>query len=183
MEEDSQEFENGGSRNRRQVWAWYALSLGLVCADQLTKLSAVAGLQDGPTYVLPFLALRLACNTGAAFSILQGLSGLLAVVGVVFGAYFGWLIWTLRARDRVLGIVYSLILAGAVGNVIDRIARGCVVDFVHVHYGWFNFPVFNLADSAITIGAVTWLVWLLADALSGHVRKRACAPPTVGDRP
>ena len=164
---EGSEIHNAPSSDRRHVKVWYLFAAGLLVVDQLTKLASVAALDQSPMYLLPFLTLRLACNTGAAFSILQGYSGLLAVVGVMFGMYFSWLLWILPAKDRVMGVVYSLILAGALGNVVDRIFRGCVVDFIHVHYGWFNFPVFNVADSAITIGAATWLVWLLVETVKG----------------
>ena len=152
--------------NRQDFWrpaGWYTACSLIVLADQLTKFGSLNSLQDAPVNLLPFLTLRLACNTGAAFSMLQGYGPLLILVGVAFGIYFAWQIWKLQAGERVLGCVYSLILAGAVGNVIDRTIRGCVVDFVHVHYAWFNFPVFNLADSAITVGATIWFLWLVRD--------------------
>lgn len=67
------------------------------------------------------------------------------------------------------GASYGLVLAGALGNLTDRLIHECVVDFIHVHYGWFNFPVFNVADSAITVGAAGWIGLLAVDML----RRRA----------
>ena len=157
---------------------WFSLGLLIVLADQSSKYASLDTLQDAPLDLLPFLTLRLACNSGAAFSMLEGYGSLLTFVGVVFGIYFAWQIWKLKPGERVLGLVYCLILAGAVGNVVDRTIRGCVVDFVHVHYGWFNFPVFNLADSAITVGATTWFLWLVWDI---YVTKKRAVPPTVED--
>lgn len=63
------------------------------------------------------------------------------------------------------GAAYGLVLAGALGNLTDRLIHECVVDFIHVHYGWFNFPVFNVADSAITVGAAGWIGLLAVDML------------------
>ncbi len=70
------------------------------------------------------------------------------------------------------GASYGLVLAGALGNLADRLMHGCVVDFIHVHYGWFNFPVFNVADSAITIGAAGWIALVVGDAWRRRVSRR-----------
>lgn len=133
----------------------------IVLVDQVTKYLAVTQLMDGPFYVLPFLTFRYFCNTGAAFSILQDYTHFLTVVGLIFVGYFSFEIWRLRkvAQPPTFFVcALALILAGAGGNVIDRAMIGCVVDFVHVHYGWFNFPIFNIADSAVCIGAVCWII-------------------------
>lgn len=114
-----------------------------------------------PTPILPFLSLTLACNTGAAFSILEGYGEALAVLGILMAGFFIYAIARLPQDRRMEGYAFSLILAGAIGNVIDRLMRGCVVDFVHLHHGGWNFPIFNLADSAITIGAGLWILSLL----------------------
>ena len=133
----------------------------ILVLDQLTKYLATLHLLDGAIGILPFLTFRYFCNTGAAFSILQDFTGFLILVGVVFVVYFGWEIWRLRKLEWVppfLVLALTLILAGAGGNLIDRVANGCVVDFIHVHYGWFNFPIFNIADMAVCIGASSWLL-------------------------
>ena len=110
---------------------------------------------------MPFLSLRYFCNSGAAFSILQDFTGFLTFVGVAFVVYFSWEIWRLRKVEKppmlYVGAL-TLILAGASGNLIDRVLQGCVVDFIHVHYGWFNFPIFNVADASVCIGAVSWII-------------------------
>ena len=124
----------------------------IVVVDQYTKYVATAELLDGAVSVLPFLSFRYFCNTGAAFSILQGFTHFLTFVGVAFVIYFSWEIWRLRRIEKppVLFVAaLTLILAGAGGNLIDRALQGCVVDFIHLHYDWFNFPIFNVADSAV----------------------------------
>ena len=141
--------------------AWFAVSIAVVALDQLTKFVFVTLLADGPIAVFSFFTLRLACNSGAAFSILQGYTELLAVVGILFSAFFTYEIWRLDRSSTVMGIAYSLLLAGAVGNSIDRVAVGCVTDFIHLHYGSFSYPVFNVADTAITCGVTIWIIVLL----------------------
>ncbi len=111
--------------------------------------------------VLPFLTFRYFCNTGAAFSILQGFTTFLTIVGSLIVIYFGWEIWRLRQFKNPLAfyvLALTLIMGGAGGNLIDRVMYGCVVDFIHFNYGWFNFPIFNVADSAVCIGAACWIL-------------------------
>ena len=149
----------------RGAWFWYALAAAVLAADQASKRVALDNLVFGASVdVLPFLSWTLTCNTGAAFSMLQGYGWLLAVVAAVVSAYLAFEIWRMASTTRgfrLEGLAYSLIMAGALGNLVDRLTRACVVDFVHVHYGWFNYPVFNVADSAITVGAAVWIGLLL----------------------
>ena len=142
----------------------YLLTAGVLVLDQATKRLALQTLDHGYSVdVLPFLSWTLVFNTGAAFSLFQGFGGVIAVIGLAVSIYLIVAIW--RLRDRWLeGVAYALMLAGALGNLTDRLLHGKVVDFVHVHYGWFNFPVFNVADSAITVGAATWILLLLVEA-------------------
>ena len=135
----------------------------LVVADQITKQLALLYLAAGPLTVLPFLSLHLACNTGAAFSMLQGYSWLFSIVALVFSGYFCYRIWHLTRGAFLEGWSYTLILSGAVGNLLDRLTHGCVIDFVHFHYLSFGFPVFNLADTCITFGAAAWIVLMYLD--------------------
>ena len=150
------------------AWRWYAVALAVVAADQAAKWVAIAFLApNGMVFVLPFLSWTFACNTGAAFSLFQGFSELLAVLAAVVAAYLVVAIW--RWRDGWLeAAAYALVLGGAVGNLADRLLHGCVVDFVHLHYGWFNFPVFNVADSAITVGVCCWIGCILLGSRSGQ---------------
>ncbi|MEJ2513945.1 MAG: signal peptidase II [Gammaproteobacteria bacterium] len=139
-------------------WLW--LSAIIVAVDQLTKWAILVRMElHDRIELLPVLGITRMHNTGAAFSFLADASGwqrwffiILALVVTVLVAF--WL-KKLPARGKGwLAFGLALIVGGAVGNVIDRIAHGYVVDFISVHYkGWF-YPAFNVADSAITVGAI-----------------------------
>ncbi|MCY3885907.1 MAG: signal peptidase II [Gammaproteobacteria bacterium] len=156
---------------------WIVLSLFVLALDQVSKMLAVDMLSFTPTQLLPFLSLTLACNTGAAFSIFEGHSEILAALGIFFAIFFVFLIIRLPENRRLEGLAYSLILAGAVGNVIDRLTRGCVVDFIHVHWNQWSFPIFNLADSAITIGAALWIFSLMRSRAESDSHKKDSGTP------
>ena len=144
---------------------WYFLAGGVLALDQATKWIVLGNLVRGDSIgVLPFLSWTLTCNTGAAFSMFQGYSWVFAVAAVVVSAFLIFEISRLKS-GWLEGASYGLVLAGALGNLTDRLIHECVVDFIHVHYGWFNFPVFNVADSAITVGAAGWIGLLAADMI------------------
>lgn len=131
--------------------------------DQLTKWSALNNLQLGvPESVLPFMNWLLLFNPGAAFSFLAQSSGwqrwFFTVLGLAASAY---ILWLLRKSldDKMLCWALSLILGGALGNVLDRIMYGAVVDFIDLHYANWHWPAFNIADSAICIGAAL-IIWV-----------------------
>jgi signal peptidase II len=157
---------DGSSLPRRSGWLVAAIVLlivvGVVVLDQVTKTWAVRELADGPVEVAGSdVAFRLSRNSGGAFSLFQGFTPLLAVLAIVLAVV---LVRALhRTRDPLVLVALALILGGALGNLIDRLARspgflrGEVVDFVDVG----RFPVFNVADSAITIGAVLLFVAVL----------------------
>lgn len=137
-------------------WRWLALSLTVVVLDQATKSWVLAHFRPGETLeLLPVLSLVLAFNSGAAFSFLAGAGGWQRwlFVGLALAATV-MIVWMLRRGGRAIYATgLALILGGAVGNVWDRLALGKVVDFVLVHYAGWHFPAFNVADSAITVGA------------------------------
>ncbi len=144
---------------------WLAIAFVVVVLDQATKALIVArfALGDSVT-VTPFLNIVRAHNTGAAFSFLAGASGWQRWFFVILGAVAAVAIVVLLARhggQRLFAWALALILGGALGNVIDRLLHGHVVDFIQVHYAGWYFPSFNVADSAITLGAVC----LIADEL------------------
>lgn len=136
-----------------------AVAAAIVAADQLTKEWALRALDDGPIDLVWTLRLRLAFNTGTAFSIAAGRG---AVVGLVAIAVVLVMIWMGRAvASRLGGLALGLVLGGALGNLADRAFRsgdgflgGAVVDFVDLQW-W---PVFNLADSAIVVGAFALII-------------------------
>lgn len=148
-----------------------AIVVGVVVLDQATKIWAVERLAGGPIDVLgDDVELRLSRNSGGAFSIFQGFTPLLALLAVLLTVILVRAVT--RAQDRLTLVGLALVLGGALGNLVDRIARspgflrGEVVDFVGVG----SFPTFNVADSAITIGAVLLLIAVLRapDADSGE---------------
>ncbi len=156
-------------------WRWLPLTAGVIVLDQFTKLQIVKHLQLYERIeVLPVLDITRLHNTGAAFSMLAGESGwqrwFFALLALAVGAAIIVWLGRLKARSQwLLSCSLSLILAGALGNLTDRLRLGHVIDFVHVHWGDAYFAAFNVADSAITIGAGL----LLLDALLESRRARA----------
>jgi signal peptidase II len=136
---------------------WLGLSLAVFIADQFTKVLILGYYRLGDsTYVTSFFNVVRAHNTGAAFSFLAGASGwqrwFFTAVGVAAAVFIVWMLRS-HAGQRLFSFALALILGGAIGNVVDRLMHGYVVDFVQLHWrGWY-FPAFNVADSAITIGA------------------------------
>ena len=155
-------------------WLW--VSVVVLILDQCTKLLADALLGAYQSLeLLPFLALRKAYNYGAAFSFLGDASGwqrwfFIILALVVIGILVAWL-RRLPASDTRTRVALVLILGGAAGNVIDRLVYGYVIDFIDVFYGSWHWPTFNIADSAISVGAFL----LILDAFLGH--KKASSTP------
>jgi len=137
---------------------WLLLAAVVVAADLWTKALATDQLDYGvPVEILPVFNLTLQHNTGAAFSFLSDAGGwqrwFFSGIAIVVGLFLlGWLL-RLPAGQKTLAASLSLILGGAMGNLWDRLQLGYVVDFISVHYHDYYFPAFNIADSAITIGA------------------------------
>ena len=132
----------------------------VVLADQLTKWWAVDRLVSGPVHVLWRLDFALSYNTGSAFSLFQGATGVIVAVAVALVAVLLVLVW--RAPTLGRAAILGLILGGALGNLVDRFFRGlhgAVVDFVDFHF----FPSFNVADSCITVGCLLLVITLLRE--------------------
>jgi signal peptidase II len=153
--------------------AWLVVSALIVAADQLSKAYITRHFGEFEfTTVLPILDITRMHNVGAAFSFLASASGwqrwlFIGLAVTVSLAIVVWL-WRLpRGTHRLLSGGLALVLGGAVGNVIDRIRLGHVIDFIHFHWDRAYFPAFNVADSAITVGAAC----LLLDALFDSKRK------------
>ena len=137
---------------------WFALALGLMLIDQLTKQAVLLAFRTGERLpVIPGLFdLTLLFNRGAAFSLLADAGGwqrwFFIGIGIAATLFIGWMLWR-HGSQKLFSFALALILGGAIGNVIDRVMRGEVVDFLLFYWRGWHFPAFNVADSAITIGA------------------------------
>jgi signal peptidase II len=159
----------------RKLAPWYALALLLVVLDQLSKYWVSTSLRYGEARAYAgFFNLVLAHNQGAAFSFLAGAGGwqrgffiAIALVAIVVIS----VLLARHAADKLFCLALALILGGAIGNVIDRIVLGYVVDFLDFHVAGWHWPAFNLADSAITVGALL----LVADSLRPGTRRAGAA--------
>jgi len=147
------------------LFVWLGMALVVLLADQFTKVLIIGSFQLGDSQtVTGFFNLVRVHNSGAAFSFLSSASGwqrwFFTAIGV--GAA-GFIVWLLRshADQRLFCFALALVLGGAVGNVIDRLLWGYVIDFLDFHWDWLaplfyqgHFPAFNIADSAISVGTV-----------------------------
>ena len=154
---------------------WLGISVAVVLLDQLTKYFIERGFSLHEVMeITPFFNLVLVYNRGAAFSLLSDAAGWQRelFVAIAVGACV-WIVWLLRKHsgDTLFCLGLSLILGGAIGNVIDRLLVGAVVDFLDVHAYGYHWPAFNVADSAISCGAVL-LVW---DALRGKKPEKSAS--------
>jgi len=152
---------------------WLLLSAVVVLLDLYTKQLAMQHLElYRPNAVFSWLNFTLAHNTGAAFSFLASSGGwqrwfLSAVAVIIVAVLLVWL-WRLPHRARLLPSALSLVIGGAIGNLIDRIRFGYVVDFIDVHYAGWHWPAFNLADSAIVVGVILLLLDSLIPSRRPH---------------
>ena len=159
--------------NRGRAASWLLLSAFIVLADQLSKMYIAGHYLDFEfTRILPVLDITCMHNVGAAFGFLASASGwqrwvFIGLAAVVSIGITIWLLKLPRGTHSLLAAGLALVLGGAVGNVIDRIRLGYVIDFIHFHWERAYFPAFNVADSAITVGAAC----LLLDALFEARRK------------
>lgn len=136
---------------------WLALALVILAADQLTKTLILSHYRLGDsTMVTSFFNIVRAHNPGAAFSFLAGASGwqrwFFTGIGVAATLVILWMLKS-HAGQKLFSFALACILGGAVGNVVDRMMHGYVVDFLDFHWAGWHFPAFNIADSGITIGA------------------------------
>jgi len=151
--------------------AWFGLALAIIAADQLVKWLVLSRFEPGvPLAVTGFFNLVLVFNRGAAFSFLADAGGwqtpLLAGFALVAAAVVSVLL-VRNPQRRLLCLALALVLGGALGNLIDRLRFGHVVDFLDFHAFGAHWPAFNVADSAITVGALL----LFLDTFLPHARK------------
>ena len=135
----------------------YGLSIALlvIILDQATKQVVLAGVATGEVReVLPFFNLVLVWNRGVSFGMFGSASVPWLLSGIALAVVVGLLVWLRRTDNGLVALGLALVIGGALGNVIDRIRFGAVIDFLDFHaFGW-HWPAFNLADSAICVGAV-----------------------------
>lgn len=180
----SQTIEKHASKPLSPVVAflpWIALPLGIIVLDQLLKALMVMWI--GPDadrhevdVVGDSVGFAYVENTGAAFGIMSSATSVLAGLSLVIAAGGVYMLWREHQRDPVATLAIGLVVGGALGNVIDRIYRGYVVDFVAVG----SFPRFNLADSAITIGVFLLLIAMVRDSRQQQSRTQEGIESTDG---
>ena len=142
-------------------WLW--LSLLAVILDQVSKLAIDSSMQLHQSIaIMPYFNLTYVHNTGAAFSFLSEAGGwqrwfFAGLALVISGVIAVWLA-RLKQHETLLAVALSLVLGGAIGNLIDRLAYGYVIDFLDVYYQTWHWPAFNIADSAITLGVILMLL-------------------------
>ncbi|WP_326533263.1 signal peptidase II [Pseudorhodoferax sp.] len=142
---------------RPRWWPWLLLAAAIFVADQWTKQWILDRYQHGDaTVITSFFNIVRAHNPGAAFSFLAGASGwqrwFFTAIGVGAAVFIVWLLRA-HAGQRLFSLALAMILGGAIGNVVDRLQHGYVVDFLDFHWAGWHFPAFNIADSGITVGA------------------------------
>jgi len=142
---------------------WLGLSLLAVLLDQLSKLWVAHDMQLYQSInVMPYVNLTYVHNTGAAFSFLSEAGGwqrwFFATLAIVISTVIAVWLSRLKAHETLMAVSLSLVLGGAIGNLIDRLAYGYVIDFLDIYVQSWHWPAFNIADSAITLGVVLMLL-------------------------
>lgn len=145
----------------RTLGLGFLLGLAILVGDQVTKWLVVEALADGPNVeVTSFFNLVLVGNRGISFGVLNSGAAhnrwLLSGLAILIGA--GLLVWLVRERRALPRLAIFAVLGGALGNLIDRLRLGYVVDFLDFHVGTYHWPAFNVADSAIVVGAILLLI-------------------------
>ena len=148
---------------------WYLVAVLVIALDQFTKWLASDALSLGEqVQVLWFLRWVLWHNDGMAFSLMSGLGGwqrwFFVAVAIGFAGFIVYELRRLPLADWVQGLAYGLILGGALGNMIDRLVAGYVVDFILLHWRDYYFPAFNVADAALSCGAALWVGCMIRDS-------------------
>lgn len=153
-------------------WLW--LSLVLLLLDQATKYWAEHSLRGNVIDIFPWFDFSLVHNTGAAFGFLGSYGGwqhvFFVVLALAVSATLLVMMRALKPHERHLAIAYSLVVSGAIGNAIDRIIYQYVVDFIHLFYGDWHYPHFNIADSAIFVGAALLIFEAFGKPFLNHVQ-------------
>lgn len=143
------------------MFMWVAISLLIIIVDQVAKYFVLqnVSMTDTIPIVSGFLNLVYVKNPGAAFSMLADKTYLLSVISIAVCFFLLWFLVTRTEKSKLLTVSVAMILGGAIGNLIDRLLRGYVVDYIELCF--VNFPVFNLADIAITGGAILLMIYVI----------------------
>jgi len=166
------EKQLGGNRTARHRIAFALVAAMFLAVDWVSKRVFQDWLDStGPIEVVAGLRFILVHNHGAAFGFLASAGGwqrglFISVAGAVM-IYLAWRLWAARAEEAVVNMGFAMILGGAAGNLIDRVQHGYVIDFIDIHFKAWHWPAFNVADSAITIGAAV----VILDSLGLFRRK------------
>ncbi len=158
--------------NSPSFWLWLSLAVVVVLADQFTKLLIVSSYQLGEGFpVTSFFSIVRVHNQGAAFSFLASAGGwqrwFFTGLGLVAA---GVMVWMLKKHpgQKLFGLAIACILGGAMGNVLDRLLYGYVIDFLDFYHAGIHFPAFNVADSGITLGAACLILDEVLRVRRGH---------------
>jgi len=168
--------ENATTNSTPTLWRWLFLAAVLIVLDQVTKLYFDSSLRYGQRInVLPFFDFTLLYNPGAAFSFLAQAEGwqrwFFTILGLLASAFILGMMHKNRSNKRMM-LALTLILGGALGNVIDRIAYGHVVDFLLFYWKDWYYPAFNIADTGITLGAILLILDELLRLRGQHARSK-----------
>ena len=154
------------------MFKWWWIAVVVAVADQASKYFALTRLQDGDVAAGPFLNFILAFNSGAAFGFLSDAGGwqnaFFVAIAIAVGVAIIFMLRQLKPGQTHIAVALMLVLGGAVGNLIDRLRFGHVVDFIDFYIGTWHWYTFNIADAAITIGAIV----LALDALGVRFGRR-----------
>ncbi len=153
----SKKFGKGSSSKNQSMLLWLGIALLVLLIDQLTKVLVLGAFQlDDSTPITGFFNLVRVHNHGAAFSFLANAGGwqrwFFTGIGVVAALFMLWMLRS-HAGQKLFSLAIALILGGAIGNVVDRLLHGYVVDFLDFYWGAWHFPAFNVADAGISVGA------------------------------
>lgn len=153
-------MKTGTRKTGGTILRYYWMALFVLIVDQGTKWLVVKkmSLYESITIIDQFFYLTSHRNRGAAFGILQNQRWLFIVITFVVIGIIVYYLWKLKDKQPWLSMAFSLILGGSIGNLIDRIRTGEVVDFFHFQFGSYHYPIFNVADSAIVIGVVILMI-------------------------
>jgi signal peptidase II len=154
---NDQKSNTGGFAKKQGMTLWLGIALLVLLMDQFTKVLVLSAFQLGDsTPITGFFNLVRVHNHGAAFSFLANAGGwqrwFFTVIGVIAALF---MVWMLRSHpgQKLFSLAIALILGGAIGNVLDRLLHGYVVDFLDFYWGRWHFPAFNVADASISVGA------------------------------